>query len=127
MSPVPRRALLEALDETPRTVTGLSRVLEQDEETVEEALREAEAEGLAVDWGELWATTWRAKLKLAPRFFRIWIPASLALGTALTALAVALNAASAPTWLVPLLVALSVLAGLAALAPIGFEPGEAAG
>jgi hypothetical protein len=87
-----REELLEALDETPQTTERLARRLDADPDRLDDELHRAAEEGQVADWGTVWATTWRAKLSLQPRFFRIWIPASVALGAGLTALALALNA-----------------------------------
>lgn len=116
---VSRDELLRVLDETPRTITGLSRRLGADEDEVEAALEEIEAEGLAVDWGELWATTWRAKLELEPAFFRLWIPVSIALGASLTAFAVGMNApAATPAWVMVLLIGIAATGVVVAAAPL---------
>lgn len=112
MSQAPDRSeLLGALDETPQTAQRLARRLETDPDTVHEALEDAQDEGLVADWGNVWATTWRAKLSLSPRFFRIWIPASIALGAGLTALALRLNAPEPVGW--------EAVGGLVVVAVIG--------
>lgn len=106
------------LDDTPQTVERLSDRLDRDPEDVRELLEQARKEGLAVDWGDVWATTWRAKLAIAPGFFRFWVPASLALGAGLTATATALNAPPAIRRpLAGLMAALAIVAtGLALVA-----------
>lgn len=105
--------MLVALDETPNTVKGLARTLDWSEERVEEGLARLEEDNHAVDWGGLWATTWRAKLKLSPTFFRIWIPGSFALGAGLTGFALAVNGPNTvPVW-VPILFALAAVLSLA--------------
>lgn len=106
-----RRRLLEALDETPQTAERLARRLDMEAETVREALATAEEDGVAADWGELWATTWRAKVELAPRFFRVWIPASVAIGAGLTALGLGLHAPASVRW--------EAAAGLGVVAVLG--------
>lgn len=114
-----QRRLLEALDDTPSTVTGLARRLGWDEEEVQDGLAALEEEKLAVDWGELWATTWRAKLKLAPGFFRVWIPTSVALGAATVALALLFNGpAGLPAWLAPLWASVAVLSLAYGMIPV---------
>lgn len=56
---------------------------------------------MAVDWGhDVWATTWRAKLQLHPRFFHVWLPGSLGIGLAVTSLALWLNGPAGSRWLV---------------------------
>jgi len=93
------RRLLEALDETPATVTALAGRLGRDEARVEDGLARLEEQGLAVDWGSRWATTWRAKLRLAPGFFRVWVPLSAGAGAAAAALVHAVHAPpGSPTW-----------------------------
>lgn len=113
------RRLLEVLDDTPSTVTGLARRLERPEEEVEEGLSRLEAEGLAVDWGAMWATTWRAKLKLSPGFFEVWLPASVGVAAGATALAVVLHGPSSlPAWLAPALAVVAVLGLARGLVPV---------
>lgn len=105
--------LLSALDETPNTVKGLARKLDRTEDEIHEGLARLEEDGHAVDWGGLWATTWRAKMQLAPTFFRIWLPASFALGTGFTSLALIVNGPSSlPVW-VPIVFALAAVVSLA--------------
>ncbi len=105
--------LLLALDETPNTVTGLARKLDWSEERVKEGLHALEENHHAVDWGGVWATTWRAKMVLSPTFFRIWVPASFALGAGITSLALILNApVNVPVWM-PILFALAAVLALA--------------
>ncbi|MDX1610908.1 MAG: hypothetical protein R3185_00980 [Candidatus Thermoplasmatota archaeon] len=107
--------LVRTLDEMPLPVDLLAKRLEAPEEDVREALGRAQAAGLASDWGdEVWATTWRAKWQLHPRFFGTWLPGSLAIGSALTAGAAWLNAGEAATQLSLGLVGVAVLAGAAA-------------
>lgn len=112
---VGQRVLLEALDDHPATPEELARALATEPEPVEQALARAQNEGLATDWGGVWATTWKAKLDLEPGFFRLWIPVSLALGATITAMALTLNTAgTTPALLVGLVIlatgALGVLA-----------------
>lgn len=100
-----RARVLGALDDRPQTVDRLARELGEDPERVEATLASAHEAGLVVDWGHVWATTWRAKLSLSPRFFRVWVPASLAIGAFLTATALILNGpaeggAQAGAWLI---------------------------
>ncbi len=103
--------LLPALDETPTTVTGLARRLDADEAVVEAGLASLEKQGYATDWGGIWASTWKAKLALEPAFFRFWIPASLAAGCLLAALALVLvGPDNQPTWLWPGLVGVTLAA-----------------
>lgn len=105
--------LLDALDETPTTAEGLAQRMGREPEHVEEGLARLEEEGLAVDWGGLWATTWKAKLRRSPGFFEAWIPASLGIGAAVTALVVIFHGPpSLPVWLAPTL-ALAAVLGLA--------------
>lgn len=92
---------LAALDDHPTTVEALADRLDLGEEDVRRALAEAEAAGLAVDWGhDVWATTWRAKLQLHPSFFHVWLPGSLGIGLAVTSLALWLNGPPGSRWLV---------------------------
>lgn len=107
-----RERLLRALDETPQTAERLARRLDADVGEVEAALARAREDDAVADWGRVWATTWRAKLRLSPRFFAVWIPASLALGAALTAIALAVNGPPQLGTAAPL--ALLVLAAAAA-------------
>lgn len=118
MDEADRRTLLLALDETPSTVTGLSRRLDWEEGRVEDGLAELEADKLAIDWGDLWATTWRAKLEIEPRFFRIWIPASTGLGAGVLALALILNGPEGlAAWVAPLFALVAVLGLTIGLVP----------
>lgn len=96
-----RRELLLTLDETPQTPEALARTLGRPVEEVESALAAAAADRLAVDWGGVWATTWRAKVRIVdPGFFRVWVPASLAAGAAVTVVATALHGpGEARAWL----------------------------
>lgn len=111
--------LLDALDETPTTVEGLAQRLDRDPEAVEAGLAELEDEGLAVDWGGLWATTWRAKLRRSPGFFEAWIPASVGLGAGITALAILLHGpARFPVWVAPVLALIAVLGLARGLFPV---------
>lgn len=105
--------LLEALDETPSTPSELAARLDWETDQVKQGLAELEEEGQAVDWGGIWATTWRAKTRLAPGFFRIWVPGSLALGLGFTALALALNGPAGLAAWVPIGLAILAVAALA--------------
>lgn len=114
-SPADPDGFLAVLDDHPTTVEALADRLELGEQDVRQILAEAEEAGLAVDWGhDVWATTWRAKLQLHPRFFRVWLPGSLGIGLAVTSLALWLNGPPGNRWLV-IGLALSALiaAGLA--------------
>jgi hypothetical protein len=115
-----REDVLRALDETPQTVDRLARRLDADPDDVQAVLERAAEESEAVDWGHVWATTWRAKLTLAPRFFKIWIPGSVALGATLTGTALALNGPQPIRWeaSISLLVVAAAAAVLAALPAI---------
>lgn len=119
MDPDKRKRLLRVLDDTPSTVTALSRKLDWEEQTVEAGLRALQADKLAIDWGTVWATTWRAKMQLSPAFFRVWIPASAGLGVGATALALLLNGpATLPVWVAPLFMIVAVLALAYGLVPV---------
>ncbi len=115
-------ALLRALDETPSTPQELARRLGWDLEEVARGLDRLEEASRAVDWGGVWATTWRAKVDLAPRFFRIWVPTSVALGVGFSALALALNGPVGDSvWLPIGLAVVAVLALGLGLSPLAEE------
>jgi hypothetical protein len=123
-SSIERDALLRALDEHPQTAERLAERLGADLDEVEAKLQQARQEGLATDWGDVWATSWRAKLDLAPRFFALWVPASIALGSIVATASLYLNG---PDGALPIAVALALLAAVgAALAGLGAHRYESA-
>lgn len=118
--PAGHDGFLAALDDHPTTVQALADRLDLAEEDVHQALHQAEAAGLAVDWGhDVWATTWRAKLQLHPGFFRVWLPASLGLGLLVTAAALWLNGPPGTTWLIAGFASLAVVAAALSLRALG--------